>query len=142
MNPVIGAALSKFFCDSKKQIPVGVHHVNGVVSVSLDAIISKEPVETYVPTVDLPLKKVLAIALQKAGVQRHNILRIIQEAAVEALKEKSQVSDYIEVTEKSLQQVSEMLRTLPKKTRDGKTVIAINEASVVSDDTVTVYEPK
>jgi hypothetical protein len=130
-NNVIGAALAKFFGNSKKEIPVGHHQIKGTVTIALDAVIEKLPSESYIPTVDLPIKKVLAIALQKAGVQRENILKIIQESATEALNDATPVSDYLEVTENSLRRVSEMLANLPSKQRDGKTVIAVNKAEII-----------
>ena len=84
----------------------------------------------YTPTVDLPLLDVLVIALHKAGFQRDGIMRLVTEAASDALKKGSKVGSETKGTISFVKAEVEALQAslsanLPKKTRGGVTKVKV-----------------
>jgi hypothetical protein len=87
------------------------------------------PVE-YTPTVSLPLLDVLVIALHKAGFQRDGIMKIVTEAANDALKKGSKVGAETKSTVSFVKKEVEALQislaaNLPKQTRKGATKVKV-----------------
>lgn len=117
-NLALLAAVAKLTPNLTKPAP-GTHRVKGFLTLEVDATITKGEPNSYVPTVALPLKSILAIALRKAGVQAKNIERIVVEAATEALAFGDKVD--LEATERGLEAVKGMLAKLPLKVREGST---------------------
>lgn len=100
-------------------LPEGKYEFHNEVLFQFDTVVTQKAGGLAVPTVALPLKKILAIALQKAGVQRENIAKIIQEAADEAAKAGDTVTEAMQATEEALERVTAILKTLPKIPRAG-----------------------
>ena len=109
-----------------KNITVTV--ISTVDGVTASAIVTADELvvgqdEDYIPTVDIPQLATLALALKKAGVQRHNIKKVLVEAATEALQNGDKVGDAIELAEdleEAFKMVRASMKALPKKTRKGK----------------------
>lgn len=94
-------------------------------------ILTVEPEEPYTPTVHLPLLDIMVIALHKAGFQRDNILKMVEDAAVDALNADQKVGkktkediDFVKAEVAALQ--TSLKTTLPKKMRSGKTKINVS----------------
>lgn len=84
----------------------------------------------YTPTVSLPLLDVLVIALHKAGFQRDGIMKIVTEAANDALKKGGKVGVETKASVKFVKAEVEALQVslaanLPKKIRKGATSVKV-----------------
>jgi hypothetical protein len=100
-----------------------------MLTLEVDLDINKgEPTE-FRPTVELPIKKLLAICLADAGVRRDDIDRIITDAMKKVLHEGGKMTDFIEATQNALDDVENLLDRLPARAREGQTRV---------DGTVTI----
>ncbi len=97
----------------------------------MDLNINKSEPTEFRPTVKLPIKKVLAVALADAGVSLNDIERIITDATKKVLAEGGKVADYIEVTQAALNEVEKLLAKLPAETREGQTRV-VGTVEIVS----------
>lgn len=105
-----------------ESLPVGVHTLDGQVTLLLQGGVIKNPRENYTPTADIPLLAVLARFAQKAGVVGPRLLEMLQEACTEALEQGEPCGDYIEHTKEALRLVREKVTSkLPQKEREGAT---------------------
>lgn len=116
---------------ARKEIGTGVSAPVSPFSVDCKGgILTVEPDEAYTPTVHLPLLDIMVIALHKAGFQRDNILKMVEDAAVDALNSDQKVGkktkediDFVKVEVAALQK--SLKSNLPKKMRSGKTKISV-----------------
>jgi hypothetical protein len=129
MNAIDILAVSKAFDDKElkaqrdsKDVTVGVHNVDVMVRVHGTLKVFDDTEAT--PTCSVPLLATLAIALQKAGFQRENILQLVVESAREALRQGEKVSDQMSEDmgrlESGIKQIQkEFAEKLPKVPRRG-----------------------
>jgi len=127
MNALHTLALAKATDKIAKgcKLDVGTHNINMHVVVHVTGTIKKAADYTRPPTVSIPLKATLALALQKAGVQRENIARILVEAMTEALNmgEQGEVKIAAELKDidNAMSRVEEITAALPEQTVSGAT---------------------
>lgn len=119
----------------KFQAPVGTVEINQTVTLKIKGQIKKNPPGPFTPTIEIPLKLALAIALEKAGFQREHVKRILVESMTEALAFKAATGDNEEAVEAKAAFLKERLNdieaaeahvasiteALPKGTRAGNT---------------------
>lgn len=102
----------------------GQHGFHGRVTLDVHLDIAKAQEVWQTPTTSIPLKAVLAIALQKAGVQRENIRDVLVDAMTEAINlEEETAEELMGVTEDAMGRVSQTLKHLPKVPREGATTV-------------------
>lgn len=116
---------------ARKEIGTGTSVPVSPFSISCDGgSLTVETDELYTPTVHLPLLDIMVIALHKAGFQRDNILKMVEDAAVDALNADQRVGDKtkadIDFVKTEVAALQKSLKTtLPKKSRSGKTKISV-----------------
>lgn len=100
----------------------------------------KKPDTEKTPTVSIPLKATLALAMQKAGVQRDNIARILMEAMTEALalgeQGEARIADQLADVDAAMERVSAITEALPKTKVSGATLCKLEcevEVAVVDE---------
>lgn len=125
VNEVVATALAKQI--KAVALPVGKYDLTGTkVTIELSGTMTKCDSEDYTPTVSVPVKAALILALQKAGVQDVNISKILVEAMKEALTLGKKGEDAIKAHVKKYDEIEEdfvkTLAKLPKQTREGKTL--------------------
>jgi hypothetical protein len=122
-NVLTKALQSKMNAAGKKtKLSTGKTEFHGQVILNVDVTVNKAADTEYTPTVDVPLKAVLAVALMKAGIQRTNITAHIIDAMKEAIalgEEKAE--ELFGLTDEAEQRVAEALSKLPKQIRSGQT---------------------
>jgi hypothetical protein len=106
-------------------IEAGEYDLSGTkVLVSFEGKLVKKPNEERTPTVSIPVKTVLALTLQKAGIQREHIESILVEAMTEAIelgeKGEDALAPFIKDYEQYEQRVKATLAQLPKVQVEGK----------------------
>jgi hypothetical protein len=124
MRNLLVAAMTKAM-KAEPLLP-GEYHLRGRVVVEVDCTVRKGEPQTYRPTVHLPLKAILGLALVKAGVNAGDIAFIVAEAAKEALENGREVEVALEPTEEGLKAVEKLLDRLPPQTREGASKIVGN----------------
>jgi len=125
VNEVVQTVLAKTI--KAVGLPVGKYDLTGTkVTIELSGTMEKRPDEEYTPTVSVPVKAALILALQKAGVQDANISKILVEAMKEALAIGEKGEDAIKPHVKKYDEIEKAfvktLAKLPKQTREGKTL--------------------
>lgn len=127
----------------KTPLIVGTHTLAETVTIQVAGTVTKGADESYVPTVDIPLKLALACVLEKAGFQRENAKKILLEAMTEALtlgdKEEELLKQTTTLTpaelalatrlkdvQSAMEHVKDVTRNLPTKTRKGKTIVSVS----------------
>jgi len=107
----------------------GSYAVDETVTIHVSGVIKKGADETYVPTVDIPLKAALALVLEKAGVTRDAAAKMLVEAMTEALslgaKGGGAVKERLNDIDVAMGRVAEAVAKLPEKTRSGKTMCKV-----------------
>ena len=138
MNALLATALAnvtKKFATKAGKVEVGTHEVDTVVTLRIKGTITKKPDTEKTPTVSIPLKATLALALQKAGIQRDNIARILTEAMTEAINMDEQgearIADQLADVEEAMARVEAITHDLPKTPVAGATIC--NLACCVED---------
>lgn len=128
MNALLATALqdaAKKLVKANGKVKAGVHRVDATVLVRLTGTVTKLEDTEKTPTVSIPLKATLALALQKAGIQRENIAAILVEAMTEALEMGEQgearIADQLNDVEEAMQRVTAITRDLPKTPVSGAT---------------------
>jgi hypothetical protein len=128
MNALLATALadvSKKLVKANGKVKPGVHRIDTTVLVRVSGTVTKLPDTEKVPTVSIPLKATLALALQKAGVQRDNIAAILVESMTEALnmgeQGEARIADNLKDVEEAMQRVSAITHDLPKTPVSGAT---------------------
>lgn len=127
MNALQTLALAKATEKAAKSIKLtpGIHNVNMIVQVHVKGTIEKKADTEKTPTVSIPLKATLALALQKAGIQRENIARILTEAMTEALnmgeQGEAKIAQELADVDAAMERVTAITATLPKTPVSGAT---------------------
>ncbi len=130
MNALQQTALANALAVDGVKLDVGHHEVDFKVLVHVTGSITKLKDTSKTPTVSIPLKATLALALQKAGVQRENITRILTEAMTEALnmgkKGEETIKEQLADVEAAMKRVTAVTSALPKTPVSGKTICDLN----------------
>ena len=110
---------------AKKQVPedgpdiaAGRYRVQATAFVEIDAFVTQGEGSQYTPT-EVPLKAVLAIAIQRAGIGPDSIQKFIAEIAAEALKADKAITKPLDDALEKFKQALATTATGPKKTRKG-----------------------
>jgi hypothetical protein len=136
LNDVVGTKVTR----------QGLTHINERIIIDITGTVNKFPEEMYTPTVSIPLKATLALALKKAGFQRENIIKILVATMQEALTlDESAVKSMEKLVGESEAKVKEIVGKLPKQTRAGKTTVKINHYDITvetkqNSDTIETSE--
>lgn len=128
LSPATLNALAKFFAIEarKADLAEGEHSVNETITLDVTAIVKKFADEQYTPTASIPLKPVLALLLQRMGVQRDAAVALITEVMTAAINLDADGSDLLLEQyniDEVMQRVQDMAAALPPKTRKGKTTV-------------------
>ncbi len=108
----------------KVKLSTGKTEFHGQVILDIDVVVNKGADVEYVPTVDVPLKAVLAVALMKAGIQRENIVTTIMAAMNEAIALGEKKAEALfPLTDEAEKRVHQALAKLPKAMRAGPTTV-------------------
>ncbi len=104
-------------------LAVGVHPVDVTLQVHITGRIRKDADQDYTPTIAIPLKASLALALHYAGVTREKAKEILTRAMTEAIrldeKGEEHIQGYLFDMDSAMQHVLDITAALPKKTRAG-----------------------
>ena len=79
-------ALDKQAKPLKKNLVVGTHEIDEIVTVRVKGTVTKGASVMYTPTADMPILAVLAIFIEKSGIVGDNISRMLGEAMQEAIE--------------------------------------------------------
>jgi hypothetical protein len=120
VNELILTALSRKL--EAEPLQPGEYELTGLVTVEVDVRIKKGSPSFRRATTSLPLKKVLAIALAKAGFMRDQIVELISTAAREALENGDKID--MDATEEALKLVEAgIVDRLPPQRVEGRTTV-------------------
>ena len=137
MNDLVKLAVSKAFEKETKNFKAapGSHEIDEMVILRIKGSVVKSEDVLYTPTVEIPLLPTLAIVLEKAGFQRENAKKLIQEAMVEAINNAEKAEDYLaerlKDIETAMSHVKEITAALPKKTKSGATRVQVEVEQVL-----------
>lgn len=137
LEHAITKAIASEFKDSKAEI--GQTSFRGKVVIDLDVNLLRGEDEEYTPTAEIPILKVLALCLSRAGFQRQAIEQLIVNAVTEAVNQDAKIDEILKVTELAIERVKQEVQSkLPKKTRAGKTQVkgVVRLADVISVEEV------
>jgi hypothetical protein len=116
LMPAVLANLAKKLAPEDVTLKAGKYRVQATAIVHVDGYLTKGEDTTYTPT-DVPIKAVLAIALQRAGIAPERIKPFIAEVAALAMKADKTVTKQVdEALEKFKAGIAS---TLPKQPRKG-----------------------
>lgn len=137
MNSVVGK-LTK----SNGPIAPGVYNVDETVIVRVAGTVEKLQYEVYTPTVDIPLKRAMALLAARMGIQREAAKAALVAAMTDALNgvmdSNTAIDEYIADVDSAMAHVQSITAALPPKTRTGKTRV---DATLVVVPAVTVNIP-
>jgi hypothetical protein len=118
-----------------KVLSAGEYCLDEVVTLHLQGTIKKQEEEEFTPTVYVPPKVLMALAFFKLGIMREHVRGIIEESMSLALSEEyatdSTMAEYISDFDGFYGMVEELLASLPKAVRDGRTYAKV-EATLVA----------
>lgn len=133
LEHAITKAIASEFKDSKAEI--GQTCFRGKVVIDLDVSVLRGEDEEYTPTAEIPILKVLALCLSRAGFQRQAIEQLIVNSVTEAVNQDAKIDEILKVTESAIERVKKEVQSkLPKKKRAGKTQVkgVVRLADVIS----------
>lgn len=143
MNNVLLTALNSVvgkLAKANGPILPGSYNVDETVTIRVTGSVEKLEDELYTPTVDIPLKRTMALLLARMGIQREAAKAALVAAMNEALntiKESNDaIDEYISDVDAAMAHVQSVTAALPPKTRTGKT--KVDATLVVATATVTV----
>lgn len=131
MDNAVIVALAKWFKNAAENIvlPVGVHPIDTELTLTVKGAVEKFEDQQYTPTVDIPLLPTLALLLEKAGFQRERAKELLIDAMTDALNNgveaNEDIEDRIKDVHAAMQHVRQVTQALPKKTRSGRTTVAV-----------------
>jgi hypothetical protein len=135
LNSVV-AKLAK----SNGPIAPGSYSVDETVTIRLAGTVEKLEDEVYTPTVDIPLKRAMALLLARMGVQREAgkaaLVAAMSEALTTSKGSDEAIDEYIADVDSAMNHVQSVTAALPPKVRTGKT--KVDATIVVAPVTVTV----
>lgn len=143
MNDVLLTALNSVVAKLAKAngpIAPGFYNVDETVTVRLAGTVEKLEDEVYTPTVDIPLKRVMALLLSRMGFQRDKAIEVLVDAMTAALNADLNADSFIDTfvkdVDEAMKHVQSVTAALPPKTRTGKT--KVDATLVVAPATVTI----
>ena len=131
MDNALIVALAKWFKTQAENValPVGVYPLDTDITLSVKGAVEKFEDQQYTPTVDIPLLPTLALVLEKAGFQRERAKDLLIEAMTDALNAQQEantdIENRIKDVQTAMQHVRQVTQALPKKTRSGRTTVAV-----------------
>lgn len=142
LNVVEALALQKAVAEATKDMTLapGSYQVDASFNVSIVGTMKKGNDVDYTPTVTIPLKQALALALHYAGCTRQNAQNIIIQAMTAALNgEDVSIADALPDVDAAMKHVQEITEALPKKTRSG--ALTSKLVLLVGDEQETIQNP-
>ena len=134
-SDVVRAAVLKGF-SPVGIIPPGVHLVDTTVTLRVTGTVKKAPDTERTPTVDIPMKDVLAIAMEKAGIVGPALEKMLVDAMTEALNNKKTssqaIQDRMKDIDKAQKQVVDLLGQRPKKPVSGRTTYDVEVVELIA----------
>jgi len=106
------------------ELAPGTYSVDEVMMVRVSGTVEKRRDQFVASTVSIPLVSTLALVLEKSGVCRQHVVRIIREAILEAINNGKNKDEQIESRMNDVQQAIEVVRNelisaLPRQKRSG-----------------------
>lgn len=153
LEPVVSTAIAKMF--KAEKLEPGTYPLDGIkVTLTLGGTMTKNEPEMRVPTTSISILTVLALTLQKSGIQAERIKDIVKAAMTEAVNmgesSKNAIEPYIKDIEKWEKEVKETLAELPKVQVEGKLLtkgvtvkmeVEVGEVPVTVNDKTTSTAP-
>lgn len=143
MLAALNAVLAKLAKASGPLAP-GSYAVDETVTVRIAGTVDKGEDEVYTPTVDIPLKRTMALLLARMGVQREAAMAAMVAAMTDALNAgrnaDADIDAYMADVDAAMARVQSVTASLPPKTRTGKTRVDATLA-VAPAGTLTVAIP-
>ena len=128
LQSIVIESLHKDMKDRREStsLPQGEHEFHGQLVFQVDTTVEQRAGGLAKPTVSLPLKAILAIALKKLGIQREGMKQFITDVAFEARAMDETVTETMEeeVGEIFKEAVDKMIDKLPKIPRAGNVMVA------------------
>ena len=120
------AIKEKIAKDARANLTPGIHPVD--VTAHIKGILDVKEDETFVPTVNIPIKSAFALFVRYCGVTRDAALKAMVRAMTESLNNghdsdgaiNAETSDEARIIAEAEAQVTAMLGKLPPQTRKGK----------------------
>ena len=132
MNDILLAALTSCFTKMAKAagpIQPGLHQVDETITVRVKGEVLKSDDETYVPTIAIPVKAVMATLLPRLGATREAAMNTLIAAMTEAVNLDKLGDETLKARMKDVdaafEHVQTVLDALPSKTRTGKTNVDV-----------------
>ena len=130
LPPEVMVALEKMIEKMNKGtpgLPPGVYIIKDQLVIELDCTIQKDNDESYVPTISIPLKSVLALMLQKSGTMKDYISSLIKDCMIQAVTLGPSLKDLLEAETKEIDtymdEVNSICRAGGHAIRTGKTFV-------------------
>lgn len=127
LNSVVGKLVK-----ANSPVVPGVYNVDETITIRVAGSVEKLDDEVYTPTVDIPLKRAMALLLHRAGIQREAAKAALVAAMNEALTtgkgSDAAIDEYIADVDAAMAHVVSVTAALPPKVRTGKTKV---DATVV-----------
>lgn len=127
LNSVVGKLVK-----SNGPVAPGLYNVDETITIRVAGSVEKLEDEVYTPTVDIPLKRAMALLLHRAGIQREAAKAALVAAMSEALTtgkgSDDAIDEYIADVDAAMAHVVSVTAALPPKVRTGKTKV---DATVV-----------
>jgi len=131
-------------CKASGPLAPGSYNVDETLTIRLAGTVLKAEDETYIPTVDIPLKRTMALLLARMGVQRDAAMAALVAAMSDALNADrnadGDIDAYMKDVDAAMARVQSVTAALPPKTRTGKTRVDATLA-VAPAGTLTVSIP-
>jgi hypothetical protein len=132
MNDILLAALTSCFSKMAKAagpIQPGLHQVDETITMRVKGEVLKSDDETYVPTIAIPVKAVMATLLPRLGATREAAMETLIAAMTEAVNLDKLGDETLKARMKDVdaafEHVQNVLDALPPKTRTGKTNVDV-----------------
>ncbi len=128
MNDSLLAALNACIAKLAKAngpIAPGSYGLDETITLRVAGTVEKGEDESYVPTVDIPLKRTMALLLARMGFQREAAMDALVAAMTDALNAgrnaDGDIDGYMKDVDTAMAHVQSVTAALPPKTRTGKT---------------------
>jgi hypothetical protein len=143
MDDLIRVALAKEFKEIRITTP-GVHEIDETVTLHIKGTVTRNKDYMRAPTVSIPLKATLALALQKAGFQREHIKRILIESMQEALALGEQaegiILERLADVDEAMTHVADAIKNLGKVPTAGGTKVDVTITEVAPEPAEVLTE--
>ena len=127
MDANIKALIAKTWKNETVDLEVGTTFVDEVLTIRVSGTVVKQKDAMVAPTTSLPLIKILALFWEKAGITRDHALRMLKEAATDAIANGKDTDEQIEARMNDVEAAVKAVKTdliakLPKVKRSGRVV--------------------